>query len=498
MIPLVVAFAIFPLTDTDIWWHLACAREWVTTWTPVREPVVNVHEYFQQIVAFVFGLGGAPLLVAFKALLWGAVFALFLHGSLKKWISVVVAAILIFVFRYQLEMRPVVLSLLFLGIYWNVIPWLAMGYDDKKKQWAAAIGILCLQWIWCKCQGLYILGPIFALATIVVYFDRNNFDRLALLALFVLALFGMPFLHRDGLLLAVYPFELLNRLVGLSDSATIFAKEIAENRSPITLLLEGENFWTSLLMIACAVAGLGYAIKQFVGMVRSKALRNEEGLLKSVVLCTTAILALLAERNFVLFLPVFLYFVGRLEIPGSSKVVIPGFDPAATHLGIYSLVRLVPVGGGSPVPKYIVTIVLMFVLGLWGKSMQVYEKNLISSQRVPVGAAAWMKENPHEGRLFNDDRAGGFLALTNPADSIYIDGRFMLKTAEFFEQYLRFAKEPAQFLSYAEAEHIDRAIFPLKYYARWGKLIQALSNDSEWNLAYKDEYFCVFQKKSSL
>lgn len=465
LIPLVVAFAIFPLTDTDIWWHLACAREWVTTWTPVREPVVNVHEYFQQVVAFVFSLGGAPLLVAFKALLWGMVFALFLRGSLKKWISVVVAAIFVFAFRYQLEMRPVVLSLLFLGIYWNVIPWLAMGYDDKKKQWAAAIGILCLQWIWCKCQGLYILGPIFALATIVVYFDRNNFDRLALLAFFVVALFGMPFLHSDGLLLAVYPFELLNRLVGLSDSATIFAKEIAENRSPLTLLMEGENFWTSLLMIACSVAGLGYSIKQLVGMVKSKVLRNEDTLLKLMVLCATAILALLAERNFVLYLPVFLYFVGQLEIGVPRKVAV----------------------------KYIAAIVLMFVLGLWGKSMQAYEKSLISNQRVPVGAAAWMKDNPHEGRLFNDDRAGGFLALTNPADSIYIDGRFMLKTAEFFEQYLRFAKEPAEFLDYATATGIDRAIFPLKYYARWNKLIEALDADSQWNLAYKDEYFCVFQ-----
>ena len=49
----VALFAVFPLTDTDIWWHLACAREWVTTWTPVREPVVNVHEFFQQTVAFV-------------------------------------------------------------------------------------------------------------------------------------------------------------------------------------------------------------------------------------------------------------------------------------------------------------------------------------------------------------------------------------------------------------------------------------------------------------
>ena len=61
----VILFAIFPLTDTDILWHLACAREWVTTWTPVREPVVNVHEYFQQIVAFVYDIGDAPLLVAF-------------------------------------------------------------------------------------------------------------------------------------------------------------------------------------------------------------------------------------------------------------------------------------------------------------------------------------------------------------------------------------------------------------------------------------------------
>ena len=67
----VALFAVFPLTDTDIWWHLACAREWVTTWTPVREPVVNVHEYFQQTVAFVYNLGGAPLIVAFKAFFVG-------------------------------------------------------------------------------------------------------------------------------------------------------------------------------------------------------------------------------------------------------------------------------------------------------------------------------------------------------------------------------------------------------------------------------------------
>ena len=50
----------------------------------------------------------------------------------------------------------------------------------------------------------------------------------------------------------------------------------------------------------------------------------------------------------------------------------------------------------------------------------------------------WMKNNPHSGRLFNDDRAGGYLAFMNPQDSTFIDGRFILKTADFFERYLAF------------------------------------------------------------
>lgn len=467
-----VLFAVFPLTDTDVWWHLACAREWVSTWTPVREPVVNVHEFFQQAIAEVYAIGGATLLVAFKALLWGGVFALFLRDSLKNRASICVAVVLIFVFRYQFEMRPVAFSLLFLGIYWNIIPWLVKSRNSSKKRWLAAIGILCLQWFWCRCQGLYILGPIYALTVVVAFFDRNNPLRQVLLALFVLALFGMPFLHGDGLLLALYPFELLNRLVGLSPSATIFAKEVAENRSPLTLLVEGENFWTSLLMIACVLAGLALALKQFLGMAKAKVMRNGGHVLELVVLCVTAMLALLAERNFVLFFPVFLVFLSQNIIPGISKVV---------YLG-------------SSVPRCIFVIILTFILGLWGKSLTAYDATMVSYQRVPVAAAKWMKAHPHEGRLFNDDRAGGYLAFVNPEDSTYIDGRFMLKTADFFEQYLRFASDTRSFKLYAQKEDVRRALFPLRYYARWGLLIESLSNDSQWHLAYKDDFFCVFQR----
>ena len=155
IVPLAVSlFAIFPLTDTDIWWHLACAREWVTTWTPVRTPVVNVHEYFQQVVGFVYALGGAPLLVAFKALLWGGVFALFLFPLRRAsldWRAVAFAVVVLFLLRFQFEIRPVVFSMLFLGIFWNLLP--RLFEFPKRNAVLVAVLLLCLQWLWCRFQG---------------------------------------------------------------------------------------------------------------------------------------------------------------------------------------------------------------------------------------------------------------------------------------------------------------------------------------------------------
>ena len=81
-------------------------------------------------------------------------------------------------------------------------------------------------------------------------------------------------------------------------------------------------------------------------------------------------------------------------------------------------------------------LVIAFLLGFWTKSLASYDRSMIAFQRVPVAATAWMVGHPHPGRLFNDDRAGGYLAFMNPSDSTYIDGRFILKTADFFERYL--------------------------------------------------------------
>ena len=424
----------------------------------MRDPVVNVHEYFQQVVAIVYDVGGAPLLVVFKAVLWSLVFALFLRGvKCRNLTSSAIAVVILFIFRYQLEIRPVLFSLLFLGIYWNVLPWLFRSRNEMRGLCANRVAcvalVLVLQWLWCRFQGLYILGPIFAMTLLALEWGKSRGALLWRVA-FVTLLFAMPLLHRDGLNLFLYPFGLLDRLLGLSPSAAFFASEIAENRSPITLLMAGENVLQSSMMILLSLAGIVASVRH---------LRRSE----SVCLLVTAVLALVAERNFVLFLPVF--FAVVLKTRPALKVSL------------------------STVYPMFAVVLVAFVLGLWLRSISQYD-SMVAYQRVPVAATQWMLENPHSGRLFNDDRAGGYLAFMNPSDSTFIDGRFILKTAEFFEKYLQYAESPQTFLHDADSLDIDRVVLPLRYYARWDKLLGTLDSSEKWHVAYRDSLFVVMDR----
>lgn len=527
----VALFSFFPLTDTDIWWHLACAREWVSTWTAVRTPVVNVHELFQKSVAFVYEWGGAGLLVIFKSLLWGIVFLLFMRAGSKKrdipWIRLAVTCALLFLFRYQFEIRPVIFSLLFLGIYWNVLPYI---FQRKKgiaaKQIALCLVLLLIQWGWCKCQGLFIFGPLFASAAFVVTVLKaknsgENIKNLLPRGLLPLAMFAMPFLHREGLSLFLYPYGLLDRLLGLSQSASVFASEIAENRSPVTLLLAGENTLVSFGMVFLAIVSIGHELLRIL-ILRKEFLQDDAcGILRHIMLLVTAILSLVAERNFVLFLPVFtalwlgpwrILRLGCKTIP-SVSVGVP--SAAADTLETVSEHRVITTSvpeSGRPAFRILFFVFIAFLLGLWIRSLLAYDRSMVAYQRVPVTAAEWMKVHPHCGRLFNDDRAGGYLAFVNPKDSTYIDGRFILKTAEFFERYLLFSREPDSFMEYAVENQIDRVILPIRYYARWESLVAVLLGNGiagemdletvkspdktsyVWRLVYHDEFYVVIDR----
>ena len=345
--------------------------------------------------------------------------------------------------------------------------------------------MLAIQFLWCKFQGLYILGPIFAFVILALEWWKRcragavvACKTFAFQASFVVLLFAMPFFHREGLNLFLYPFGLLDRLLGMSPSAAVFASEIAENRSPITLLMTGENVLQSTLMVVLCVIGIIAAVRIFKRCNRNAVLERSPCVVGffALWLLVTAILALVAERNFVLFLPVF-FAVAFRSIEGIYPDLAEGFR--MIHRAVFHVLPI---------------ILIAFLLGLWAKSLMSYDSTMVAYQRVPVAATEWMKSHPHSGRLFNDDRAGGYLAFMNPSDSTYIDGRFILKTAEFFERYLGYSTSPQTFLYDADSLNIDRVVLPLRYYARWDQLLATLDSAENWHVAYHDSLFVVMDR----
>ncbi len=482
----VFLFSIFPLTDTDIWWHLACARETIAhgfldqdqlTWTDARTPWVNVHAFFQLIVYGIYSVGKAPLLVAVKAFLWGGVFFLFLLPAKQKnqenaqktayLFPLVISLFFIFILRYSLELRPVLFSLVFLGCYWNFIPKILGAGRSIPQRVFYLVTIIVIQFIWCRTQGLYILGPILAF----LYFAdswRMPTSKMKWASVgLVTILFLMPLLHREGLALLLYPFGLFDRLVGVTSAATIFSHEIAENRSPISLLLAWENGWASLAAVIMAILSLVGAI---IALKRGTGERW-----RWLWLGISAILALIAERNVVLLLPLFV----------TSIINIPFLQARTPRRAVIVTMSVLSV------------VLLSFLLGFWMRSLGAYNTQMVSKERVPVQAAAWMANHPalRTGHLFNDDRSGGYLAWKLPQTKTYIDGRFILKTGPFFERYLNYAHSPETFLRDAETQNITRAILPIRYYTQWNSLALALLQNTNWNLVYRDNYYVIFDRK---
>ncbi|HHX14569.1 MAG TPA: hypothetical protein GX724_00215 [Fibrobacter sp.] len=478
----VVFFALFPLTDTDIWWHLACARESLVTgtagkdflmWTESREPWINIHEYFQQVVYSVFNLGGAPLLVVFKAMLWGSVFALFLFPFRKQLAQVskyrfAVALFFLFVFRYCFEIRPVVFSLFFLGVFWVLLfEIIRIELENRKsyfKMLSLFLLLLSVQWLWNKTQGLFILGP--GLVSVFLIGFRKGKKNYNYMFLFFVILLLTPFFHSEKHLLWLYPFGLLERLLGFTSSAAIFASQITENRSPISLLIEGESILSSAFALLLSLSCLLLGVLRLFNSIRDKSIT-----VVSIWLILMAFLALIAERNFVLLLPVAVPFLLIWREASWERNPRTSF-----FLNRFAL------------------LIICFIFGFWVRSLLPYDKTMIASTRVPVVAASWMASHPHQGRLFNDDRMGGYLAWRNPAKATYIDGRFILKSSSFFERYLDYAVNPKRFFKDADKEGIDRAVFPLRYYARFDALIFALQQNEKWHLVYKDLDYVVFDK----
>jgi tetratricopeptide (TPR) repeat protein len=235
---------VFPLKDTDFWWHLRTGEiiratgkvphtDWYTFTVPDHR-WIDLHWLYQIALSWGYDHGGIEALNLAKcAITTVAVF--FLVTARRRdwpvWAMLLAWLPPILLLSGRMYVRPETLSLLDLSIFlavifrWERFPWLALVLPPVQAAWV-------------NTQGLFIFGPIvLGFGLIDAALRPGSFAKGRrgwwLIVLSASCLVGLACLANPyGLAGAFYPFELLKTM-----GNPIFSTTIAE-LSPIPLFLQ--------------------------------------------------------------------------------------------------------------------------------------------------------------------------------------------------------------------------------------------------------------------
>lgn len=479
----------FPVTNTDIWWHLASGR-WILDQCafPTVDPFssgamgqewTDVHWLFQVIVYGIHSAGGVLAVVLFKCLLF-AVTAVFLLkaaevGAGRQLRPLIVAwlCLLMVAGRSWVFARPVVFSLLFAGVFlW------ALERFKKDGRLFPLILLPLIQVVWSNTQALFVLGPLIFLCYLageglshlavrigVPGFEaEHNLPASALARLLrVFALVAIAcLLNPYGLSALALPFKLLGRIDPLYGQ--LFSQNVSENLPPWIIERAGAHpvghfKWIAVLTFA------------------SFLLHIERLSLSRLFLAVAAfLLALLANRNVLLF-----YLV-------AGPTVMINVSARARRPGFFARVR------ASPLLAIAVVGALGFQLGTNVKPEGPVAR--VAPFTTPEESAGILKKRPTGGSLFCSVRYGGYLIWAlHPKWQPIIDGRLVIRTAKQFSDYLRVLDQPERFSAYHQNYNFKAAVLPTT--GRYRKVIRHLHDDPGWSLAYTDGTQVLFLPRES-
>ena len=242
---LVFLLGVFPLKDTDFWWHLK-AGEMIRQvgWVPSVDTLtfgaaghrwVDLHWVFQLLISYGFEQFGVVGLNVAKCLITCVAVLLLITSGRRNWptwVTLLAWMPALLVLSGRMYLRPETLTLLYLATdvailaRWDRRPWLAFGLP-------------LVQVCWVNTQGLFVFGPFLVgvalldAATRRGAFapDQRRWWRITLLAA---ALTGVACLMNPyGFAGAVYPIELLGTM-----GNPIFKQSIGELKPVLTLFAE--------------------------------------------------------------------------------------------------------------------------------------------------------------------------------------------------------------------------------------------------------------------
>ncbi|MDR3636481.1 MAG: hypothetical protein P4L84_21940 [Isosphaeraceae bacterium] len=235
---------VFPLKDTDFWWHLRTGdliRQTgqvpttdLYTYTVPNAPWFDLHWGFQVAISWIYAHWGVPGLNLAKCAVTCAAVLLLVTARRRDWpVWVMLIAWLpaLLLLGGRMYVRPETLSLLYLSVF------LAVLCRWQHRPWLALV-LPVVELLWVNSHGLFVLGPIvltFALVDAALRpgafaQGRSRWWRIAATAcaLTFLACLVNPY----GILGALYPLQLAQTMRN-----PIFSELIAE-LTPIPLFIK--------------------------------------------------------------------------------------------------------------------------------------------------------------------------------------------------------------------------------------------------------------------
>ena len=493
--------ALGPISDGDIFWHLAAGREmvrrldWIRTdpftLSAAGRPWPDVHWLFQLGAFAIYqwaGLAGLviakALLVASGAVLLGRAVARVggpgaRAGEPELDLILCVMGLLgaLFLARHLLLVRPVIVTLVMLAFF------LAALEGARSGSRRALTFLPLLQVVWVNCQGLAVLGPVlvatYLLAAVLSpraerqrwpFANERSLPRRALGITLVLCLVGMvatPY-GREAFRL---PAGLFLRLI--PRGGNVFSAQVAENIPP--WLWERTSPGETLHL-----AGAFAALAVCMALSRQRLVLS-----RLLVLIGFALLALLANRNVLLF-----YW---LAAPMAAWVLAPRLREWGTRL---------VAGDGAWGPRWrrlgipLVAVVLGGQLALAGVGqMREGEIGAPVAFHFPVESAKLLRSLAASGPVFAPDHQGGYLELMVPAVRPYIDTRLILHTAGEYTDYLEAVANPEKFDVLADAQQFQYVVLTTVYPDAYLGLVQHLAASADWRLSFTDGSEVLFARR---
>ncbi|HUI93835.1 MAG TPA: hypothetical protein VLX68_16450 [Chitinivibrionales bacterium] len=483
-------FCYFPITDTDIFWHLAAGREIIAqrhllytdpfAFTLASPRWIDLHWLFQLLVYGLFLLGGLKALIVFKlAAVAGTVTLLCLayRSGVYAWACSLLSALLFYDARYLVCERPVLITMLCIAAYIFLFENVRRGLN-KRWLW------LCvpLQMIWTNSQGLYPIG-LFIIGAYAAEEVVGSARAAALstdkpgsvlwnshslvLVLCLLSCLVNPY-GISGLLL---PFKLFSRIAPVAQN--LYSLTISENVPLFSLTGFEAGYRTAVMVTAVA------AIALFA--VNWKKIRPAH----AVLFLGFLFLAVSAVRN------VLLYFIAVVPIVGYIVM-----DADGLHRFSFLPQKARHLASAGVAAASLLLVVVPFI-NHYAVVAACPPGRVLSPFRFPEKIAAYLKADPVPGEMFNDIRYGGYLIWElYPRQKVFIDGRLVIRQPRFFAEYLSVCATPELFSFLEKKFNITHAILPSAIFTQYRNLIKWLCENPDWHLEYTDGSSFLLVKNS--